>query len=307
MNSENSSYWNFTVIITTRNRLIQLQYTLAKLQPFYTKGLRIIICDDGSSDNTYGFIKKHCPEVETFRNEKSRGLIYSRNKLMKKVHTAYAISLDDDANFFGLNPFPLISNYFSAHPECAVIAFRIYWGRKVPANVKTQEKPERVKSFVGCGHVWRMTAWHDIPDYPEWFNFYGEEEFASYQLFKKDWEVHYSPQILVHHRVNVKERKQNDDYLIRLRQSLRAGWYLYFMFLPLKMIPRKIAYSVWMQLKLKVFREDIQALKALLLAFGDLISNSKKISVNSNRLSKVEYQRYSLLTDTKIYWKPNDK
>jgi hypothetical protein len=38
---------------------------------------------------------------------------------------------------------------------------------------------ENVKSFVGCGHAWRMKAWHEIPNYPEWFEFYGEENYAS--------------------------------------------------------------------------------------------------------------------------------
>ena len=296
-----------TILITTKNRLPELKSTLITLKGFIDKGVKVIVCDDGSSDNTSGFIKEHYSQVEIFRNEKSKGLIYSRNRLMKKVQTLYAISLDDDSNFLTNDPVPYIVQHFEGNPNCAVIAFRIYWGRKIPPNSRTQEESERVKSYIGCGHAWRMSAWRDIPDYPEWFNFYGEEEFASYQLFKKNWEVHYLPQILVHHRVNVKERKQNDDYLLRLRQSLRAGWHLYFMFLPLTFIARKLAYSVWMQLKLKIFRGDLQALKALLLAFRDLISNSRKISINSNRFSKEEYQNYSLLTDTKIYWSPNDK
>jgi hypothetical protein len=42
-----------------------------------------------------------------------------------------------------------------------------------------------LQSFVGCGHVWRMDAWRTIENYPEWFYFYGEEDFASYLLFKK--------------------------------------------------------------------------------------------------------------------------
>ena len=140
--------------------------------------------------------------------------------------------------------------------------------------------------------------------YPEWFFFYGEEDFASYQFFKKNWEIHYLPEVLVHHRVDVKGRRNNSDYYIRLRRSLRSGWYLYFLFFPKSFIPRKMAYSIWMQLKWKVFKGDFKALQAIVLALFDLIYNIPKIIKNSNRLSQKEYIAYLELEETKIYWQP---
>jgi GT2 family glycosyltransferase len=149
-----------------------------------------------------------------------------------------------------------------------------------------------------------MAAWRTLPNYPVWFVFYGEENFASYQLFKKNWEIHYLPDVLVNHRVDVKARRNNSDYTLRLRRSLSSGWYLVFLFYPIKSIPRKIAYSLWMQFKLKVFKGDFKALQAIALALLDLVWNISRIIKNSNRLTKKEYIRYNHLPETKIYWKP---
>jgi GT2 family glycosyltransferase len=171
-----------------------------------------------------------------------------------------------------------------------------------PKIIVSNEKSQRVQGFVGCAHVWRMKAWRDIPNYPEWFVFYGEENFASYQLFKKDWTVNYLPGVLVNHRVNVKSRRNNSDYGIRLRRSLRSGWYLFFLFYPLQKISRKMAYSIWMQLKLKVFKGDLKALFAIVLALLDLVWNMPRIIKNSSRLTKEEYKTYNELPETKIYW-----
>lgn len=295
----------FSILITTKNRLSDLKITLNHLYSIIKcNDLEFIICDDGSTDGTYNFIESNYPNIKLIRNSKSKGYIYSRNLLMNLVKTNFAITLDDDAYITSKSPFESIKKYFIEHSNCGVLAFRIFWGIKECSNVNTKDLAHRVKGFVGCGHVWRMDAWRDIPNYPEWFVFYGEEEFASYQLFKKKWEVHYFPEILVNHRVDITSRKNNSDYTIRLRRSLSSGWYLYFLFLPLTKIPRKMGYSFWIQIKFKVLRGDLKALKAIMLAFYDLFIAIPKIIENSNRLSKEEYILYNNIEQTKIYWKP---
>ena len=168
----------------------------------------------------------------------------------------------------------------------------------------TTEEAQPMQSYAGGAHVFRMSAWNEIPDYPAWFVFYGEENFTSYQLFKKNWVIQYLPEVLVNHRVDVKARRNEVDYAIRLRRSLRSGWYLFFLFYPYREIPRKMAYSLWMQFKLKVFKGDFKALIAIVLALFDLIWNFPKIMKNSNRLTPKEYDNYNQLPETKLYWQP---
>ena len=127
---------------------------------------------------------------------------------------------------------------------------------------------------------------------------------SSMQLFKKKWEVHYLPEVLINHRVNLKARRKNADYTIRLQRSLRSGWFLYFLFYPLKTIPRKMAYSIWIQLKMKVLKGDFKALKALVFALFNLTTYFPMIIKNKNRLSDEEFFEFQQLENTRIYWCP---
>lgn len=293
----------FSILITTKNRKVDLEFTLTKISYLLKReDVVCIICDDGSTDGTADFLEMNYPEIQLIKNTKSKGLIYSRNRLLDLVKTEFAISIDDDLHFITQNPLELIQKHFEEHEKCGLIALRIFWGLLEPKNTVTNQDYQVVQGFVGCAHVWRMTAWKTIPNYPEWFIFYGEEDFAAYQLFKANWQTHYLPQVLVNHRVNIKARKTDSDYLVRQRRSLRSGWYLMFMFYPIATIPKKLMYSVGMQLKLKVFKGDFKTLKVIILAFVDLIGNLPKILKNSNRFTNNEFIKYKQLPETKIYW-----
>lgn len=297
-----------TIIITTKNRKAELAFTLQKIQTLLQReDVNCIICDDGSTDGTIPFLQPQYPQIKFIQNLKSEGLIYSRNRLMQLVTTDYAISIDDDLHFITENPLESIYAFFDKNPKVGVLSFRIFWGISQPQDVFSLEQSHRMKSFAGGAHVFRMRSWYEIPNYPDWFIFYGEEDFTSFQLFKKNIEIHYFPEVLVNHRVDIKSRKNNTDYALRLRRALRAGWYLFFLFYPLQIIPRKIGYSIWMQLKLKVFKGDFKAFYALSLALLDLTFAIPKILKNANRLTLKEYTIYQKLKDTKLYWKPDNK
>jgi glycosyltransferase involved in cell wall biosynthesis len=295
----------FSILISTKNRCNDLIFTLNKLQDLLIReDVECIVYDDGSDDGTVEYVQNNYPNIQLQRNEVSKGYLYCRNRLLHQTEAMYAISLDDDAHFLTDNPLGKIQNYFESNPHCGLIAFRIFWGVTEPVNTVSFEFSHRVQSFVGCAHVWRMQSWRNIPNYPEWFVFYGEEDFAAYQLFKKDLEVHYLPEIVVNHRVDLKLRKNSSDYYIRLRSSLRSGWFLFFLFYPKRIIPRKIVYSIWMQLQLKVFKGDVKVLQVIGLALFDLFLAIPQIIQNSNRLTKTEFDSFDKLPAARIYWQP---
>ncbi|MGM1056439.1 MAG: glycosyltransferase family 2 protein [Bacteroidota bacterium] len=300
-------YTDFSVFITTKDRLPELIYTLKSLKPYLEKGVYLYICDDGSKDGTQEYLLKNYPTVSVFRNRESKGLIYSRNQLLKRITSKYAVSLDDDLNILTDDPFKIIQSYFEKEDACAAVSFRIFWSKIEPETNTTKNQPHRVKTFAGGAHAIRMVAWQEIPDYPDWFIFYGEEEFASYNFLKKGWEIHYLPQVLAHHRVDNKERKKNSDYSTRLRRSLRSGYFLYFLFLPWKLIPRKLGYSIWMQFKNKIASGDIRSFVALSLALKDVAINFPKLLRNRKPLSLAQYKEYQKLPAVNLYWKPSDE
>ncbi|MCZ4318523.1 glycosyltransferase [Aequorivita viscosa] len=295
----------FSILITTKNRREELRKTLSSLTLLNLRNdVECLVYDDGSKDGTPEMIKTLFPNIELYCNRKSRGYLFNRNYLLNKANGLYAISLDDDANFITEDILCLIEEHFKLNFNCGLIACRIFWGDEVPKAAVSSDASLRVQGFVGCGHIWNMQAWNDIPDYPEWFVFYGEEQYAAFHLFKKKWQVHYHPGLFVHHRVNLKRRKMDKDYVLRLRRSLGSGWYLYFLFYPLKQVPRMFLYSLVVQFKTKVLKGDFLAFGAIVQAMGDLIYNTPKIYENINRLSKDELKEFNNLPETKIYWNP---
>lgn len=298
----------FSILITTKNRLEDLKFTLNLISYLLEKdNVECIVCDDGSNDGTSAYLVENYSNILLLKNNESKGLIFSRNRLLNKTTSDYAITLDDDAHIVSNHPLEIIEDFFLNHNKCAVIASRIFWGNELPKNTSHSLKNIRVKGFVGCGHVWRMAAWRSIPNYPDWFVFYGEEEFAGYQLFKNQWEIWYVPNLFVHHRVEVKSRKKDKDYSVRLRRALRAGWYLYFIFYPLHLIPKKFLYTLWMQLKLKVFKGDFKALLAIFGAIINVVVNLPKLLSQRTAFSMSELDQYNKLHDTIIYWNPKLK
>ncbi len=297
----------FSILISTKNRLIDLAFTLQKMNHLLKNdNVECIVFDDGSTDGTYEYVTQNFPNIKIHRNIVSKGYIYCRNSMLNETKAEFAISLDDDAHFVTENPLEFIRNYFEQNDICGLIAMRIFWGLEEPSTFISNEKSLQVQGFVGCAHVWKMSVWRDIPNYPEWFVFYGEENFASYQLFKKKWQVHYLPAVLVNHRVAVKSRKNNADYVLRLRRSLSSSWYLLLMFYPITLIPRKLAYSIWKQFQ-KVIKGDFKVAQALFLALFDLVCAIPNIIKNSNRMSKKQYHTYIKLPETKIYWQPENQ
>jgi glycosyltransferase involved in cell wall biosynthesis len=298
----------FSIVITTKNRCYDLLYTLNTLEEYVIrKDVELLICDDASTDDTVKFLKQFYSEHTLIFNKKSQGLIANRNTLNNLAKGAYIISLDDDANFISDNVLDEIEKCFVENPKCAVQALSIYWGlHKINVNIG-YEKPSKSKGFVGCGHAWRKTIWNTIPKYPAWFVFYGEEDYASYQVLKYGFDVLYNPNILVQHRVDVKSRKKNKDYRLRLRRSLRSGWYLYVLFYPIKEIPKRFIYTLWIQIKNKILKGDLKATIAIIQAFFDLLLNLPRLVKNANRFSSKEFKEYQNLPNTVLYWKPKEE
>lgn len=298
----------FSILITTKNRLEDLIITLQKVAYLFERDdVECLIYDDASEDDTVVFLEKNYPNITLFKNKKSKGLIYNRNYLINNCKGDYAISIDDDLHFITVNPLEQIEEYFIKNPKCSLISFRIFWSKKEPISTNSNQKPCRVKSFAGGANAWKVSTWKEIPDYPEWYVFYGEEDFASMQLFKFNKEIHYMPDILVHHRVNVAERKNDKDFQIRKRRSLRAGWYNYFIFYPISIIPKKFAYTVWQQIKNHTFKGDFIATLAIIQALFDVVVNIPNFIKNRNRLTIKEFNEYNNLSQAKIYWKPEDE
>ncbi len=124
---------DFSILITTKNRVDELKITLEKCLPYIRDhGVSCIVYDDGSSDGTSKFVLENFPQVKLLTNNSSKGYLYNRNVMLNSVNTKYAISLDDDSNFLSENVLFTIDDYFLKTDQCGLLALRIFWGETTP-------------------------------------------------------------------------------------------------------------------------------------------------------------------------------
>ena len=114
-----------TIILTTFNRrevLLETLETLKGVLPYN----KILICDDASTDKTYETVSGAFSEVRWIINKSNKGLIASRNTLMKAVSTEYVISLDDDANFLNPDALEDAIDFMDLYQDCSILSFRLF-------------------------------------------------------------------------------------------------------------------------------------------------------------------------------------
>lgn len=297
----------YSILITTRNRAQELAKTLSALRDILGRtDVECLVWDDGSTDETQQVLARF-PNLTVIGQDLARGYLVARNRLLSMARGKYAISLDDDAQFLSGNPLAEIESHFEKHAQCGAIAFRIFWGGAPPESEETDEVSHVVKGFVGCGHAWRMEAWNQIPDYPEWFGFYGEEEVAAMDLFANGWQVWYVPSILVWHRVDLAARaRATGDWALRQRRSLRSGWYRYGLLLPWGIGARYWSGSLWAQFR-KIAKGETRLALPVLMATLDLLRHIPRIGRERRALSGEKFRRYAALPETRIFWRPGQR
>ena len=295
-----------SIIITTYNRKRELVFTLNTLQDVISPE-GIYIWDDASTDGTFEYISKNYPDIKLYKNDINQGLIANRNRLMAVVKTRYLISLDDDAHF--ITPKSLLDAlcFMEDTPNCAVLSFRLYWGLKAPKKPGTQQEVFQVRNYLGGAHLMKREVWNNcIKSYPQWYHFYGEEDYASLKLYRKGLKIFYFPKVLVHHRVHISDRKKNFDYSRRAIFSLHAAWSNYLIFYPKPEAYFKIVYSVKEQIRLKLLKGQIEIIRTIFLAFWLLMNNYSFRNKISLSLSRIELKKYLSLPQAPIYWTTND-
>lgn len=294
--------YKFAIVITTKNRSEDLRITLENLREYWENPtVECVVINDGSTDNTKEVLEEF-DKIKVLHNEVSKGYLFSRNRLFEETTAPYIIFLDDDAHIISPQPLELIEKTFE-DPNCGVLAFRIYWGKDPIQFEWLNEENKKVKGFVGCGHVWKRSAWNSIPNYPEWFEFYGEEVFASNHLLQKKIHVVYVPNLMVQHRVDMNARRSHNDFMRRQRRSLAAGWYLYLIFYPKKMWPRLFGVSVKNQLK-KAIKGDFRPIQSTYLAAKDVISNFGNLKKARRPFNESDLQLHKQCNPEQIYWYP---
>ena len=183
--------------IVTRNRASILPNAIRSALSQDYPSIRVAVIDDGSSDETSA-LKPKFPTVKWLSWTSGRGLMAARNHLMQNSKEDYFVSLDDDAWFLSGNELALAVEHMERHPKNGAIAFDILSPDR--SNPTSKSTPTSVSTFIGCGHMLRLSALRECGFYSESPGLYGgEEKDLSLRLLDKNWEVQLMPGVHVWH------------------------------------------------------------------------------------------------------------
>lgn len=159
--------------ISTFNRADVLPQSIQSALDQRYRPLRVAVTDDASTDGTSDLAPQF-PHVSWTSFPQNRGYVVARNKMMLEAPEDYYVSLDDDAWFLEGDEIALAVEYLEANPTVAAVAYDIL----SPDRPQQQPRGQRrfVASFIGCGHVLRLSAVRDAVGYTRFPGGYGVEE-----------------------------------------------------------------------------------------------------------------------------------
>jgi GT2 family glycosyltransferase len=190
--------------ITTHNRAEILAKSIQSALDQDYGNKEVAVFDDSSTDDT-PLLQAAFPQVLWYRAETNGGYLAARNKLMRETSAELYFSLDDDAWFLRGDEVSTGANLMAQRPEVAALAY----------DILTPDRPDPVKrtatfrthTFIGCGHMLRLSAVREVGYYTPNPGFYGsEEKDLCVQLLDRDHEIMFLPGVHVWHAKSAQAR-----------------------------------------------------------------------------------------------------
>lgn len=159
--------------IVTHNRASLLPLAIRSALTQSHSRLRVRVIDDASTDDT-ATVQGEFPMVEWSRVKPGRGYLDARNRMMLEAEEDYYVSLDDDAWFVTGDEVALAIEFLERNPETAAVAFDIL-SPDLPFE-RSRGRRVAVPTFIGCGHVLRLSVVSKLGGYTAFPGRYGAEE-----------------------------------------------------------------------------------------------------------------------------------
>lgn len=135
--------------------------------------VKVAVFDDHSTDDTR-LLEKQYPQVDWEFSTVSKGYVFARNQFMATTNAKYFCSLDDDSWFMDNVGLEKGVRYLESHPDVAAIAYDILSPDR--PDVVPESEPHEVNTFIGCGHLLRLTNARQVGLYDPPPSYYGGEE-----------------------------------------------------------------------------------------------------------------------------------
>ncbi|MFI6731994.1 glycosyltransferase family 2 protein [Nonomuraea sp. NPDC050451] len=192
-----------TVVVASKDRLRVLARTL----PLHPRP--VILVDNGSTDGTAGFVRRHFPDVHVVEAGRNLGAP-GRNLGVRLAETPYVAFADDDS-WWAPGALEQAADVLDAHPRLAVLGARVLVGpeerldavseamRDSPLGVEPDLPGPSVLGFLAFAVVVRKEAFLEAGGFDDVIFFFGEEERLAVDLAAKGWGLAYVDEVVAHH------------------------------------------------------------------------------------------------------------
>lgn len=250
-----------SIVITTRNRPVELQRAVRSCLAQDYRPLELIVYDDASEMDMAKVLGAEYPEVRVVRLDQPAGYIVLRNRGFREAAGKYVFSLDDDAYYTDAATVRAVVNLLEsdAHIAGAAIPYLESADRIALSSLRaprTAAPGDKVRSFIGCAHALRRQAVLEAGGYREFFIHQGEERDLSIRLYAAGYHIVMAGSAPIVHDVSAVR-----DHRLR-RFGVRNTMLFDFLNLPLRYgVPLMIYHGM----KMTVYRARLRDLPGRVL------------------------------------------
>jgi GT2 family glycosyltransferase len=205
--------------ITTQNRCKVLPKAIESALAQTWPNTSIAVYDDHSTDDTQ-LLKDKYPSVQWVRPDKPVGYRHARNHLMSSTDCELYCSLDDDSWFLAPDALTRGVEMFIAEPKLAALAYHVL-DSTCPTTTNHESSLVHCRTFVGCGHILKLSSakdaglYHDAPG-----SYGGEETDLCLRLLDAGYEVKLLKGVHVWHDKTFTSRNAVEQHVSAVRNEL---------------------------------------------------------------------------------------
>jgi GT2 family glycosyltransferase len=211
-----------SVMVTTRNRLVDLRRTCLALQQLNPPPLEVLITVDGCTPDVVEALQAEFPEARLFVNEIGLGSVASRDRMMRAARGDLVLALDDDSYPEQLDCIARIVPTFEQQPNLAVLHFPQRTDEYRETLAQTDFGSEHLtRSFANSGAVLCRSTYLRLPGFESrFFHMYEEPDYAL-QCVAAGYNVVFSPVITIRHHYS---RQARDEIRIHHHHARNEFW-----------------------------------------------------------------------------------
>jgi GT2 family glycosyltransferase len=277
-----------SILIVSKNRKKDLIKTLSVIASLINKTeVEVLVFLDGCTDDSQN-LQHELSWVRWFISEKSIGASAARHQIYPLANSEILIGLDDDAHPLNVNFISQIKKLFDKNSNVGILAFEEIRG-VFTSDEQALKQSENLKKeflcseFIGCGFAIRKSVYDTTNGFPVWIDIYGEESCLSIEVMSKGFDILYTNEIKINHRVDKEQRKLNKQNYFRFGKQLKNTTYYFLVYYPFPIL--NILKLYWHNFKNYALK-DSMCLKIYLKTVLIVLANIPRVLKYRNPIDK---------------------